>query len=412
MNSRSNIRLLRRILNQPRVTMGEVRSAIDKWESDIVEYKDRGQPEPSDETKRAVLLAMVPENLEEHLELNVQRLDTYEKMRAEVVSYTEQKSSKAEVDHGGAMPMDLSVAKGSGKSAEKFQGNCHTCGKPGHKAAQCWYKGKSKDGKGTSKGKTSSKGDKGGKGKGKGKKGSGKKQGKYHSAEGEEEPEGEWQEEEGEWPATEGYEDQEEVGKAGTMCGAKGSGKTKPEAGRTSAASARSSGQVRAESERTSAASAQSSDRAPGKRLRPRENLQALRAIPTEKDPWCYPPSFWSRPWEAVCEDCAYEGAVYCGVQNCKGNKVGFHTKVSFNQHLWSKAGTPGHPTKGQLEAWHKEAYDPQRVYTPAKDVMSREEAEEERAKQLEKMREVLRPRPDGSEEQERRNLSLTKMMS
>ena len=187
---------------------------------------------------RAVLLAMVPENLEEHLELNVQRLDTYEKMRAEVVSYTEQKSSKAEVDHGGAMPMDLSVAKGSGKSAEKFQGNCHTCGKPGHKAAQCWYKGKSKDGKGTSKGKTSSKGDKGGKGKGKGKKGSGKKQGKYHSAEGEEEPEGEWQEEEGEWPATEGYEDQEEVGKAGTMCGAKGPGKTKPEAGRTSAASA------------------------------------------------------------------------------------------------------------------------------------------------------------------------------
>ena len=134
--------------------------------------------------------------------------------------------------------------------------------------------------------------------------------------------------------------------------------------------------------------------------MRPRENLQALRAIPTEKDPWCYPPSFWSRPWEVVCEDCAYEGAVYCGVQNCKGNKVGFHTKVSFNQHLWSKAGTPGHPTKSQLEAWHKEAYDPQRVYTPAKDVMSSEEEEKERAKQLEKMREVLRPRPDGSEEQ------------
>lgn len=383
MNSRSNIRLLRRILNQPRVTMGEVRSAIDKWESDIVEYKDRGQPEPSDETKRAVLLAMVPENLEEHLELNVQRLDTYEKMRAEVVSYTEQKSSKAEVDHGGAMPMDLSVAKGSGKSAERFQGNCHICGKPGHKAAQCWSKGKSKDGKGSSKGKTSSKGDKGGKGKGKGKKGGGKK-GKYHSAEGEAEPEGEWQgEEDGEWPTTEGYDDSEEVGKAGTMCGAKGSGK------------------VRAESERTSAGSAQSSDRAPGTRLRPRENLQALRAIPTSEDPWCNPPSFWSRPWEIVCEDCAYKGSVYCGVQNCKGNKVGFNTKASFKQHLWAKAGTPGHPTKSQMEAWHKEASHPQRTFSPAKDVMSKEEEERRQAEQVAAMRESLLQGSQGFEEQE-----------
>ena len=92
---------------------------------------------------------MVPENLEEHLELNVQMLDTYEKMRAEVVSYTEQKPSKSEVDHGGAMPMALSVAKGSGQSAEKFQGNCCNDGKPIHKASQCWSKGKGKDGKGT-----------------------------------------------------------------------------------------------------------------------------------------------------------------------------------------------------------------------------------------------------------------------
>ena len=62
---------------------------------------------------------------------------------------------------------------------------------------------------------------------------------------------------------------------------------------------------------------------------------------------------------------------------------------------------TQRHPsTKSQLEAWHKEAYDPHKVYTPAKDVMSREEEEREQAKQLEKMREVLRSRPDGSEEQ------------
>jgi hypothetical protein len=58
-----------------------------------VEYESRGQTKPSDETLRAVLLAMVPENLEEHLELNIQRFGTYPKMRSEVISFLEQKAS-------------------------------------------------------------------------------------------------------------------------------------------------------------------------------------------------------------------------------------------------------------------------------------------------------------------------------
>ena len=67
---------------------------MDKLESDIIEYEGRGQTRPSDETMRAILLSLVPENLEEHLELNIQRFDTYTKMRTDVVSFLEQKASK------------------------------------------------------------------------------------------------------------------------------------------------------------------------------------------------------------------------------------------------------------------------------------------------------------------------------
>ena len=73
--------------------------------------ESRGQAKPSDETLRAVLLAMVPENLEEHLELNIQRFDTYSKMRSEVISFLEQKASKSLVDDGRAAPMDLDMFK-------------------------------------------------------------------------------------------------------------------------------------------------------------------------------------------------------------------------------------------------------------------------------------------------------------
>ena len=86
-NNRTNIRLLRRILKWPRATIPTMRSAIDKLEADIVKYEGRGQPS-------AILLAMVPENFEEHLELNIQRFDTDKEMRAEVVSFLEQKHRK------------------------------------------------------------------------------------------------------------------------------------------------------------------------------------------------------------------------------------------------------------------------------------------------------------------------------
>ena len=58
-------------------TMSTLRSSLDKLEPDIIEYEGRGQTRPSNETMRAILLPLVPENLEEHFELNIQRFDTY-----------------------------------------------------------------------------------------------------------------------------------------------------------------------------------------------------------------------------------------------------------------------------------------------------------------------------------------------
>ena len=46
--------------------MSTLRSGIDRFEADVAEYEARGQPKPSDEILRAVLLQLVPENLEEH----------------------------------------------------------------------------------------------------------------------------------------------------------------------------------------------------------------------------------------------------------------------------------------------------------------------------------------------------------
>ena len=176
------MRLLRRILVQPRATLEQLRAAIDKWEADLAEYVQRGNRDLDDPPKVTILLSMVPEQLEDHLEMNIGRLDTYAKARAEVISYTEQKAAK--IDDGGAAPMDLDAFKGNkggkgkgGKGKEKNHNPdkdvvCHLCKKKGHRKSACWY---AKENGGTGKppepkepraGAKGTKGKKGGKGKG------------------------------------------------------------------------------------------------------------------------------------------------------------------------------------------------------------------------------------------------------
>ena len=125
-NARSNMRLLRRILVQPRATLEQLRAAIDKWEADLAEYVQRGNRDLDEPQKVTILLSMVPEQLEDHLEMNIGRLDTYAKARAEVISYTEQKAAK--IDDGGAAPMDKEkVAKARRRTTTQTRMWSATC---------------------------------------------------------------------------------------------------------------------------------------------------------------------------------------------------------------------------------------------------------------------------------------------
>ena len=210
-NARSNMRLLRRILVQPRSTLEQLRASIDRWEADLAEYIQRGNKDLEDAQKVTILLSMVPEALEDHLEMNIARLDTYAKARAEVISYTEQKAAK--VDDGGAAPMELDAFKGKGGKGKGGRGSsssgggakgqrnpdkdvvCDLCQKKGHRKSNCWY---AKENGGTGK-PPAPKEPKGGK-KPKGKGGKDKKgkpgKGKAHSFEGEGAYGQEWPEEE------------------------------------------------------------------------------------------------------------------------------------------------------------------------------------------------------------------------
>ena len=66
-----------------------------------------------------VIMGMTPEGLEDHLELNISQLNSYAKVRSEIISYTEQKAAKKDADSGGAAAMDLDAFKGKSKGKGK-----------------------------------------------------------------------------------------------------------------------------------------------------------------------------------------------------------------------------------------------------------------------------------------------------
>ena len=264
---------------------------------------------------------MVPEQLQDHLEMNIGRLDTYAKARAEVISYTEQKAAK--IDDGGAAPMDLDTFKGNkggkgkgGKGKEKYHNPdkdvvCHLCKKKGHRKSACWYAkenggaGKPPEPKEPKAGAKGTKGKKGGKGKG------GKGKGKAHSFEGE-------GEEEQEWPEGDGQDgEQAGDGDLGFLC-----------------------------------ALGPSADSAPGPP--PAAPGQICR-------PAFGPVSWtWSQPWKVALAECQVgvkDGApnYWCPCPGCKGQKKRFN-EDALTQHLWSERDEPGHPSTSQFEAWDRES--------------------------------------------------------
>lgn len=80
------MRLLRCVLVQPRSTLEGLRAALGKWEADLVEYVQRGNKTLTMLRRSPFLLSMVTEMLEDHLEMNISGLDTYQKAWTEVIS--------------------------------------------------------------------------------------------------------------------------------------------------------------------------------------------------------------------------------------------------------------------------------------------------------------------------------------
>ena len=197
--------MLKAVINPQKQKLEKLPQAIEEWLDAVRTYEKRkygtgSRTTISDEIKMAALEAMLPPDLEAHVQLNQSRFGTFDDLMEEITRFVEHKTGKSLklVSAASALanqnplgdPMDVSSVgyKGSGSKGKttKFLGACHHCGKTGHKAADCWAKsnkgsvakgtagkgpGNNTQGKGKSKGtKGSSKG-----GKSKGQKGKGAK---------------------------------------------------------------------------------------------------------------------------------------------------------------------------------------------------------------------------------------------
>ena len=85
--------LLRTIISPGRCSLLELQAGIERWESYVSRYEKKMKDKLDDEIKLAGLESLLPEELEKHLILNLNRLRTFEDARLEVVTYVEAKFS-------------------------------------------------------------------------------------------------------------------------------------------------------------------------------------------------------------------------------------------------------------------------------------------------------------------------------
>ncbi|CAK0855964.1 unnamed protein product [Prorocentrum cordatum] len=150
--------LLRTILNPGRCRIDDLQASIERWENYVSRYEKKVNHAMDDELKLAGFEALVPEELEKHLIMNANRLQTYDQARLEVVTYVEAKTGlrirdKKPSDNMSTDPdamdtsaLSLNSLKG-GKKGPK--GGCYNCG-GNHFAKDCkkGKTGQSRDSKG------------------------------------------------------------------------------------------------------------------------------------------------------------------------------------------------------------------------------------------------------------------------
>ena len=183
---------LREILSPGRAKLVELQGAVERLEALMRRYSQRrdarnGQRHTlAEDIRMAALEALLPEELKRHCQLQRSRLDTYQKLREEVVLYAEASGyvasklgqvSKAREDRDDPMDvggfgqwkgrnvhkgkgnippalakereqekMERMVRKSSGRAnTPKTQGQCWKCGKTGHQYKDCWQMATDRD---------------------------------------------------------------------------------------------------------------------------------------------------------------------------------------------------------------------------------------------------------------------------
>jgi hypothetical protein len=150
--------MLRDILSPAKSNIESLRHNVEKLEEKIRRYCERrdasgGKMTLNEDIRMASLEALLPDDLEKHVQLNRGRLTTYETLRGEVVMYAEARGTSVKPPRESRHddPMDTSSmmkgkAKGKGKKGDgKGKGSgagsdkeCYNCGKKGHFSKDCW----------------------------------------------------------------------------------------------------------------------------------------------------------------------------------------------------------------------------------------------------------------------------------
>ena len=161
--------LLRSLISPQRCTKAEdLPATLERWEEQCGRYSRTKGPDGqrrtlAEDVKMAALESIVPVELEQHLQFNASKFDSYDAMRQEATRYVEtqigMKMSEPRIDRHDKRrddPMDTSsLLPGAGAGgAQRFAGRCFNCDKTGHRAADCRAKGGGKS-KGKDKGSSS-----------------------------------------------------------------------------------------------------------------------------------------------------------------------------------------------------------------------------------------------------------------